>query len=45
MPGFAFYCEPQNDSYLRLNFSHANPDKIEEGVKRLAKLLAEWPAE
>lgn len=45
MPGFAFYSEPQADSYLRLNFSHANPDKIEEGVKRLVKLLSEWPVE
>lgn len=45
MPGFAFYGKTPEESYLRLNFSHANPAKIDEGVKRLAKLLAEWPVE
>lgn len=45
MPGFAFYSETPRESYLRLNFSHADSDKIDEGVKRLAALLAEWPTE
>jgi len=39
MPGSAFYSTEPEKSYLRLNFSHANTDKIEEGIKRLAALL------
>lgn len=39
MPGSAFFSAEPEKSYLRLNFSHANVDKIEEGIKRLSALL------
>lgn len=41
VPGSAFY--PKNDNYssMRLNFSYANEDQIEEGVKRLALVIKE----
>lgn len=39
MPGSAFFSAEPEKSYLRLNFSHASVDKIEEGIKRLSALL------
>lgn len=40
MPGEAFFPEPeQNLGYVRLNFSHASPERIEIGIARLAALL------
>lgn len=39
MPGVAFFSHPSANSYLRLNFSHASPEKIDTGIARLSKLL------
>jgi 2-aminoadipate transaminase len=40
VPGFAFYAEAARGSNtMRLNFSNAQPDQIEEGIRRLGVLL------
>ena len=40
VPGFAFYPDPgRGRSTMRLNFSNAQPDQIEEGIRRLGNLL------
>ncbi|UDM16978.1 PLP-dependent aminotransferase family protein [Vogesella sp. XCS3] len=40
MPGEAFYSQPEEGiGHLRLNFSHASPERIEEGIKRLAGVI------
>ncbi|SMF20529.1 aminotransferase-like domain-containing protein [Pseudogulbenkiania subflava] len=40
MPGEAFYADPDTGiGHLRLNFSHATPERIEEGIARLAGLI------
>jgi len=37
MPGEPFFVDPeQNPGYLRLNFSHVAPERLTEGVRRLA---------
>ncbi|TJZ67762.1 aminotransferase-like domain-containing protein [Chitiniphilus eburneus] len=41
MPGEAFFQQAAGASYLRLNFSHAAPERIEAGIARLAELLRE----
>jgi 2-aminoadipate transaminase len=41
VPGDDFYLNGQGRNTLRLNFSNATPEKIEEGVKRLSVVLAE----
>jgi 2-aminoadipate transaminase len=42
MPGEAFYPEPERGlGHIRLNFSHATPEKIEEGIARLAEVFAD----
>jgi len=37
--GSAFHCDGSGQSTMRLNFSYPSLEQIEEGVKRLAKLL------
>jgi len=40
MPGEPFFIEPeQNPGYLRLNFSHVAPERLNEGVRRLAQVV------
>ena len=39
VPGSAFYLNGQGCNTLRLNFSNAKPDLLEEGIKRLGMLL------
>jgi 2-aminoadipate transaminase len=39
VPGRAFYVDGGGDNTLRLNFSNSDEDKIEEGIKRLAKVI------
>ena len=39
VPGFAFYPQGGGDNTMRLNFSNARPEMIEEGIKRLARAL------
>lgn len=39
VPGNAFYVDGSGDNTLRLNFSNADEAMIEEGIKRLGKVL------
>ncbi len=39
VPGTAFYPDGAGQNTLRLNFSNATPEKIEEGIKRLGRVL------
>lgn len=39
VPGKPFYVREDKDNALRLNFSNATPEKIDEGIKRLAKVF------
>lgn len=40
MPGEPFFSEPdQHLGSLRLNFSHIDPARLDEGLKRLAKVV------
>lgn len=41
VPGQPFFPHGEGDNTLRLNFSFSGPDKIEEGIRRLAKLFKE----
>ncbi|MEM7255961.1 MAG: PLP-dependent aminotransferase family protein [Pseudomonadota bacterium] len=39
MPGTPFFVEPQSTTCLRLNFSHASPAQMEQGLTVLAELV------
>jgi 2-aminoadipate transaminase len=39
VPGNAFYVDGGGNNTLRLNFSNSDEEKIEEGIKRLAKII------
>lgn len=40
VPGFAFYADPSRGrNTMRLNFSCAQPEQIEEGIRRLGEML------
>ena len=40
MPGEPFFVDPeQNHGYLRLNFSHVGPERLGEGLQRLANVI------
>ena len=42
MPGEPFFVDPDaNPGYLRLNFSHVPPEKLGEGLRRLAAVIRE----
>jgi 2-aminoadipate transaminase len=41
VPGAAFYAGPPERNTLRLNFSNATEDRIEEGIRRLGHVLRE----
>jgi DNA-binding transcriptional MocR family regulator len=41
VPGRAFHPHGDGKNTMRLNFSYSTPDKIEEGIYRLGKVLAE----
>jgi len=41
VPGGPFHANGGGENTIRLNFSNANPDKIQEGVKRLGQVLKE----
>ena len=45
VPGRAFYVDGGGDNTLRLNFSNSDQEKIEEGIKRLAKVIKRVLAE
>jgi 2-aminoadipate transaminase len=39
VPGNAFYVDGGGNNMLRLNFSNSDEEKIEEGIKRLARVI------
>ncbi|KPB98151.1 s I and II aminotransferase [Pseudomonas syringae pv. maculicola] len=40
MPGEPFFADPDaNHGHLRLNFSHIDPARLDEGIKRLASVV------
>ena len=41
VPGTAFYPDTGGHNTMRLNFSNAQPEQIEIGIKRLGEVLAE----
>ena len=41
VPGSAFYVDEGGRNTLRLNFSNADGNQIEEGIRRLAKVIRE----
>ncbi|WP_213876490.1 aminotransferase class I/II-fold pyridoxal phosphate-dependent enzyme [Pseudomonas sp. dw_358] len=42
MPGEPFFAEPEcNPGHLRLNFSHVSPERLQEGLGRLAAVIRE----
>lgn len=41
VPGQAFFADGSGQECMRLSFSLANPDEIEEGVLRLARAIPE----
>ncbi|KPK36594.1 MAG: aspartate aminotransferase [Phycisphaerae bacterium SG8_4] len=45
VPGSAFYVDDGGKNTLRLNFSNSDGDEIEEGIKRLAKVIKDLLAE
>jgi 2-aminoadipate transaminase len=40
VPGSAFYPDGSGNNTMRLNFSNAQPDQIEQGIKRLGEVIA-----
>lgn len=45
VPGSAFYAQDALNNTFRLNFSNAQPAQIEEGIRRLGRLLEDTLAE
>jgi 2-aminoadipate transaminase len=41
VPGASFHANGGGANTMRLNFSHPSPERIEEGVRRLAEVIAE----
>ncbi len=45
MPGEPFFADPEhNHGHLRLNFSHIDPARLDEGLKRLATVIRQAQA-
>lgn len=44
VPGAVFFPDGSGRNTLRLNFSYMSPEKIEEGIKRLARVLERFVA-
>jgi len=42
--GTAFYPDGGGSNSFRMNFSYSSMAEIEEGVKRLAQVIANWKA-
>jgi 2-aminoadipate transaminase len=40
VPGAAFFADERRHNFMRLNFSNQVPEKIEEGIQRLAQVIA-----
>jgi 2-aminoadipate transaminase len=41
VPGISFFAKGGGENTMRLNFSNANPEMIEEGIHRLGKVIRE----
>ncbi|MBS8261315.1 PLP-dependent aminotransferase family protein [Roseibium polysiphoniae] len=41
VPGHAFFADGSGQNCMRLNFTSCGPDRIEEGIARLGRLIAE----
>jgi 2-aminoadipate transaminase len=39
VPGASFFAGEKRTNFMRLNFSNQTPDRIEEGIKRIARVL------
>jgi len=39
VPGFAFFADGRGHNTMRLNFSNAQPEMIQEGIRRLGKVI------
>jgi 2-aminoadipate transaminase len=39
VPGTPFYIDGGGKNHMRLNFSNANEEKIEEGIKTLGRII------
>ena len=39
VPGVAFYADGRGQNSMRLNFSYSQPEMIEEGIRRLARVV------
>ena len=39
VPGSSFYVDGRPHSTMRLNFSNATPEQIEEGIRRLGEIV------
>lgn len=42
VPGQAFHADGSGENTMRLNFSNSNPESIEEGIKRLGKVMKKF---
>lgn len=42
IPGTPFFADGSGENTMRLNFSNATLEKIEEGISRIGKVLAQW---
>ncbi len=43
VPGQEFFPDGSGRNTMRMNFSNASPENIEEGIKRMGEVLKEWP--
>ncbi len=44
VPGQEFFPDGSGRNTMRMNFSNASPENIEEGIKRMGGVLKVWPA-
>ena len=44
VPGRPFYVDGSGDKTLRLNYTNSEPERIEEGMRRLGRCLEEYLA-
>ncbi len=42
VPGQPFFAEPGNENYMRISYSKATLEQIDEGIARLGKLIKEY---
>ncbi len=44
VPGQEFFPDGSGRNTMRMNFSNASPENIEEGIKRMGEVLKAWPS-